>query len=75
MIKSIESGVSVNPADLVRRCASETCHKSFQGNMPSGWERLGVKAGRTLSASDTNIVLCPKHAQERLPHGVSPRRR
>jgi len=58
----------VNPADLVRRCAGKRCDKSFQGNMPAGWERLRPDAirrlGERVTTSERHTVLCPKHVQE-----------
>jgi hypothetical protein len=58
----------VNPADMVRRCAWKTCDKSFQGNMPAGWERLrpdaSRKLGERLTLSERHTALCPKHAYE-----------
>jgi hypothetical protein len=57
---------SVNPADVVRRCASKGCAKSFQGRMPAGWEKLtpdaGRRLGQRLTVSERHTVLCPKHA-------------
>jgi hypothetical protein len=59
---------AVNPADVVRRCAGKRCDKSFQGRLPTGWERLRPDASRRLGArvtiSERHTVLCPKHAQE-----------
>ena len=59
----------VNPADVVRRCGGKGCDKSFQGNMPAGWERLrpdaSRKLGERLTLSQGHTVLCPKHAYER----------
>jgi hypothetical protein len=59
----------VNPADFVRRCAGNDCDKSFQGNMPAGWERLtpnaSRKLGERLTLSEGHAVLCPKHAYGR----------
>jgi hypothetical protein len=58
----------VNPADLVRRCAGKRCDKSFQGNMPAGWERLRPdaihKLGERVTISERHTVLCPKHAED-----------
>ena len=59
---------AVNPADVVRRCAGKRCDKSFQGRLPTGWERLRPDASRRLGArvtiSERHTVLCPKHAEE-----------
>jgi hypothetical protein len=59
---------SVNPADIVRRCAGKNCAKSFQGKLPAGWERLKPDAARRLNerltASERHTVLCPRHAFE-----------
>jgi hypothetical protein len=58
----------VNAADVVKRCAGKRCDKSFQGNMPAGWERLRPDAigrlGGRVTISERHTVLCPKHAQE-----------
>ena len=53
-----------NPADIVRRCASKGCAKSFQGKMPPGWERLtpDSKLGERYAATRHHTVLCPQHA-------------
>jgi hypothetical protein len=57
----------VNPADVVRRCASKGCDKSFQGKLPAGWQRLSPNAGRKLAEfltiSERHTALCPKHVQ------------
>ena len=57
---------SVNPADVVSRCATKGCPKSFQGKMPAGWLRLTPDSSRALgeclTAAGRHMFLCPQHA-------------